>query len=254
MNLRTQLEPTIPRLVWWSLAAVTIGSIAGLAIYAARSPSWDRMVARTGAPEQIKVLAALQRYTESRGNPRAGLGRPELFPAWAEPNLGAPPERRAAESKAAADGYDQNADAYSESPYPRRMWVFGSGGAYGLLPSSALSPWRKTDELRRGKVTPYDVFNPWRSTVFFVDYVYRLVSKRSDFGELPPEDRTVLALKRGLASPRLVADHREQQPRSRTTRRKATEAAEALGLGVEVLDTKVPLDWPRYRGARELVP
>lgn len=243
--------PAVPRWVWWTLGTVAVGSAVGLAIHAARAPSYDRLLTRTGAPAELKVLAALQRYTESRGNPKTGLGRTELFPSWAEPR-NAPREQQVHESDAAARGYDEN-PAYAESPFPRRMWIFGSGGPYGLIPSSALAPWRGTDELRRGRVTPYDVFNPWRATVFFVDYVYRIV-KRPEFRSLPAQHQTVLALKRGLASPNLAADHAETHARSRSVQRRAIEAAQALGIPQSALEQRVPLDWPDYPGARELVP
>lgn len=245
-------EPGVPRWVWWTAAGVAVGSAVALTIRAARAPSWDRLIARTGAPPEIKILGALQRYTESRGNPKAGLGRVELFPWWAEPR-NAPRDQQIHESEAAAQAYDRNVESYGESPYPRRMWIFGSGGAYGLLPASALAPWRGTDALRRGKVTPYDVFNPWRSTVFFVDYVHRLV-KRSEFRSLPADHRTILALKRGMASPGLLTDTGEHEARSRTVRRRAIEAAAALGIDEDKLYTRVPLDWSDYRGAKELVP
>jgi hypothetical protein len=250
--VNTVAEPGVPRWVWWTAAGVAVGSIIAVTIRAARAPSYDRLLARTGAPRELKILAALQRYTESRGNPRAGLGRPELFPWWAEPR-NAPREQQDNESEAAATGYDRNAESYGESPYPRRMWVFGSGGPYGLIPASALAPWRSTDPLRRGKVTPYDVFNPWRSTVFFVDYVHRLV-KRPEFRSLPAHHRTILALKRGLASPGLLADTGEHEPRSRTIRRRAIEAAGTLGITEDELYTQVPLEWPDYPGAQDLVP
>jgi hypothetical protein len=250
--VNTEAAPGVPRWVWFTLAGVAVGSAVGVAVHLARSPGYDRLLARTGAPAELKPLAAIQRYTESRGNPKAGLGRPELFPWWAEPR-NAPREQQEHESNAAATGYDNNADEYGESPYPRRMWIFGSGGPYGLIPSSALAPWRDTDELRRGRVTPYDVFNPWRATVFFVDYVFRLV-KRAEFRSLAPEHRTILAIKRGLASPGLLADHGETQIRSRTVRRRAIEAAGSVGLPESVLEQRVPLEWPDYPGARELVP
>ena len=238
--------------VWLVAGTAVLGGIAGLVIWAARSPSYDRLLARTGAPPEIKILAALQRYTESRGNPKAGLGRAELFPWWAEPR-NAPREEQLSEAAAAETAYDRNEDAYLESPYPRRMWVFGSGGPYGLIPANALAPWQGTDALRRGKVTPYDIFNPWRATVFFVDMVKRL-TERSEFRNLPPNSRNILALKRGLARPSLMADYEELEARSRTVRRRSTEAAKALGLDEDVLYTRFPPSWPDYSGATRLVP
>jgi hypothetical protein len=250
--VNTVAEPGVPRWVWWTAAGVAVGSIIAVTIGVTRAPSYDRLLARTGAPRELKTLEALQRYTESRGNHKTGLGRPELFPWWAEPR-DAPREQQDAESAAAAAGYDRNAESYGESPYPRRMWVFGSGGPHGLIPSSALAPWRNTDALRRGKVSPYDVFDRWRSMVFFVDYVHRLL-KRPEFRSLPAAHRTILALKRGLASPELLTDTGEHEPRSRSIRRRAIEAAQAQGIDEDELYTQVPLEWPDYPSAQELVP
>lgn len=250
--MSAEVSRTVPSWAWWTLAGVAVVSAVGVVVHVARSPGYDRLLARTGAPAELRVLAAIQRYTESRGNAKAGLGRPELFPSWAEPR-NAPRDQQAHESAAAAVAFDRNAATYGESPYPRRMWIFGSGGPYGLIPANALAPWRDTDDLRRGRVTPYDVFNPWRATVFFVDYVHRLV-KRAEFRNLPPEHRTILALKRGLASPELLADAGETHARSRTVRRRAIEAAKALGIPESELDRRVPLDWSDYAGATELVP
>ena len=249
--MRIETHDGVPNWVWIGLATTLMGGFFGAALFAARRPSWDRLLRKTGAPRELATLAAIQRYTESRGNPKAGLGRPELFPKWAEPR-NAPRDTQVAESNNAAAGYDRNKDAYMESPYPRIMWIFGTGGAYGMLPSSALAPWRDTDELRRGKVTPYDVFNPWRSTVFFVDYVHRLVKRF--FDDLPEREQTIMALKRGMASPDLVLDYRFEKARSRRSRENSLKAIDALGLDESILDTRVPAHWPDYPGARELVP
>ncbi|WP_346017006.1 hypothetical protein [Pseudenhygromyxa sp. WMMC2535] len=242
----------IPGWAWAALGGVTLGGLLGAMVISARRPAWEILLRRAGAPRELWPFAAIQRYTESRGNPKAGLGRPELFPAWAEPR-NASRAQQLNEADAAASAYDRNAEAYAESPYPRQMWVFGSGGAYGLLPANALAPWQDTDALRRGKVTPYDVFNPWRSTVFFLEYVRRLIGK-SSFTSLPERSRTFMALKRGMASPALVSDVNEQKTRSQTSRKNATKALKSLGLREDYLDQPVPLDWPNYRGGLELVP
>ena len=244
-----RLEDT-PSWVIWSAIGASLASVVGSVLYFARNPRYDRLVRRTGAPEILAVLAAIQRYTESRDNAKAGLGQPELFPWWAEPRNAAR-ETQIAESEAAGRGYDRN-QSYGESPFPRQMWAFGSGGPYGMLPSTALAPWRRTDALRRGQVTPYDIFNPWRATVFFVDYAHRLTTK--ELNELPAKHHTLLALKRGMASPRLVRDVDEVQARSRRTRENVEKAIAALGLPARVIDAPIPLEWPDYPGARELVP
>ncbi|NVB40333.1 hypothetical protein G6O69_21005 [Pseudenhygromyxa sp. WMMC2535] len=241
----------LPRWAWITLGAATVGGALGLFVWSARRPAWDVLLSRAGVPRALWNFAAIQRYTESRNNPKAGLGRPELFPNWAEPR-NAPRDQQLHEAEAAEQAYDRNAQAYAESPFPRRMWVFGSGGAYGLLPANALAPWKDTDALRRGRVTPYDVFNPWKSTIFFLEYVRRMIDKPS-FQRLPAQDRNWLALKRGMASPSLVDDVGESNARSATSRRNATKAAQALGIPEDYLYETVPLDWPRYPGGRELI-
>ena len=242
----------VPGWLWFGLGALVVSGAAGLAWWSVRSPSWDDMVRRTGAPREVARFAELQRYTESRGNPKAGLGRPELFPWWAEPRRSAGKAERDNESAAALEAYERNASAYGESPFRKPAWVFGSGGAYGLIPANALAPFRDTDALRRGLVGPHDVFDPWRSTVLFVDMIRRLIA-RDEFTELPPVARNWLAIKRGLASPTLMADHAETKERSRTVRQRADEAAEAAGLDPSFLRTRVPNVWPDYRGAQELL-
>ncbi|MFV8755741.1 hypothetical protein ACNOYE_34755 [Nannocystaceae bacterium ST9] len=241
-----------PGWVWFALGATVVGGAAGLAWWSARSPSWDNLVRRTGAPRELAKFAALQRYTESRDNPKAGLGRPELFPWWAEPRRSAGKAEQDQESAAALEAYERNAASYGESPYRKPAWVFGSGGAYGLIPANALASFRDSDPLRRGTVGPYDVFDPWKSTVLFADYVYRLIH-RDEFAELPSVARNWLAVKRGLASPSLMADHAETKERSRTVRQRADEAAEAVGLDPAFLRDRVPNVWPDFPGAVELL-
>ena len=243
---------SVPGWLWFGLGALFVGGGVGVLWWTHRTPSWDDLVRRTGAPRELARFAALQRYTESRGNPKAGLGRIELFPKGTEPNKSASKAAREHESAAALEAYERNAAAYGESPYRKPAWVFGSGGAYGLIPANALAPFRETDALRRGKVGPQDVFHPWKSTVLFVDLVHRLM-KRDEFRELPLAAKNWLAIKRGMAAPVLMADHAELEERSREVRRRADAAAEALGIDQAYLRMRVPEVWPDYRGAQELL-
>ena len=71
-------------------------------------------------------------------------------------------ESREHEASAALAAYERNAYVLADSPYPKPAWVFGSGGAYGLIPANALAPFFDTLALRRGEVGPYDVFDPKR--------------------------------------------------------------------------------------------
>ena len=244
-------DTAVPTWAWVTLGALAVGGLVGGAIYVARRPRYDWLLLRAGVPAELLPFAAVQRHTESRGNAHAGLGRPELFPWFAEPRH-AKPEEQENEHQAAVTAYERNREYYDESPFPRPMWVFGSGGPYGLIPGNALGPFRDTKTLRNGKVSPWDVFNPWRSTVMFADYVWRLLS-RDEFRELPDEAKNWLAIKRGLASPALMADYAETHERSRSVRRRAEEAAEALGLDPGFLRERVPTKWPDYRGAVELL-
>ncbi len=246
------MSARVPGWVWFGLGAAVVGGATGLIWWATRTPSWDDMIRRTGAPRELARFATLQRYTESRGNPRTGLGRVELFPHWAEPRVSASRAEQDNESAAALEAYERNASAYGESPWRKTAWVFGSGGAYGLIPGNALAPFRETDALRRGLVGPLDVFDPWRSTVLFVDYVHRLI-QRDEFSELPPAAKNWLAIKRGLASPTLMPDHAETKERSRSVRQRADEAAVEIGLDPAFLRARVPNVWPDYPGAERLL-
>jgi hypothetical protein len=248
----TKIGERVPAWAWFGLGAGVIASAGVLAWWAARPPTWDSLVAKTGAPIAFARFAAVQRFTESRGNPKAGLGRPELFPAWAEPNRRASVESREHEAAAALAAYERNAYKLADSPFPKPAWVFGSGGAYGLIPANALAPFFDTLALRRGEVGPYDVFDPKRSTVLFADMVRRLI-ERDEFKGLPPDAKNWLAIKRGLAAPSLMADHAELESRSRTVRERADEAARELGIDPAFLRERVPESWPAYLSARELL-
>ena len=248
----SETETRTPGWLWFGLGAALVGGLVGFAWWSKRPPTWDEYVRRTGAPRELARFAALQRYTESRGNPLAGLGRIELFPSWAEPRKSASKQAREHEADAALTAYERNAAAYAESPYRKPQWVFGSGGAYGLIPANALIAFKNTDALRSGKVGPHDVFDAWKSTVLFADYVHRLL-QRDEFRELPPAAKNWLAIKRGMAAPSLMADHAELEERSREVRRRADAAAEALGIDQAYLRSRVPEVWPDYRGAQELL-
>lgn len=245
-------DERVPGWAWFGLGAAAIVGAGAMAWFATRPPTWDSLVTKTGAPLEFARFAAVQRQTESGGNPKAGLGRPELFPVWAEPNRRASKASREHEADAALEAYERNAYAYADSPYPKPAWVFGSGGAYGLIPANALAPFRDTLALRRGEVGPHDVFDPWKSTVLFADMVRRLI-ERDEFRNLPPAAKNWLAIKRGLAAPSLMADHAETEERSRTVRERADEAARVVGIDPAFLRDRVPEAWPLYRGAKELL-
>jgi hypothetical protein len=245
----------LPTWAWVTLGVVgvaAVGGAIGAVVWRARHPAFDDFIRQAGAPAELGPFAAVQRFTESGGNPRAGLGRPELFPDFAEPRLSASLAERENEHAAAVTAYDRNRDAYAESPFPRAMWIFGSGGPYGLIPANALAPFRDTPALRAGKVGPWDVFNPWKSTVLWLDMIQRLM-RWDAFQDLPPDAKNWLAIKRGMARPSLMADYAETQSRSRTVRSRAEKAAEALKIDPGFLRERVPEQWPSYRGAVELL-
>lgn len=244
-------ESLVPDWAWWALGGAIAGGMGAALLLSGHTPGFDMLMARAGAPKELFGFGAIQRFTESRGNPKAGLGKPELFPTWAQPRATAR-DKQVAEANAAATAYDRNAKTFEDSPYPRYMWVFGSGGAYGLLPANALAPWKGTAALMMGRVGPYDVFNPWKSTVFFLEYVRRLID-RDDFRALPEAHQNVLALKRGMASPALMSDFEETKARSGVSRRNAEKACASLGIPARYLSERVPLRWPKYRGGTELL-
>ena len=214
------------------------------------------MVARLfalGLPPEVEPLILLQAYTESRGNPDVGLGlpNPDRWPPWVQPNVNASEALQRGETRAAERSYNRNREWADESPSPAGHWQFGSGGLYGLLPTTALYWARGTPELASGELGPWDVFAPWRSTVFYADYIRRVMAL-PHFRDLPAQHRNALAIKRAGASLALVRDYAEQQDRSRRIREKVARASSSLGIPQSYATAPLSADWSGWDAMRAI--
>lgn len=203
---------------------------------------------KLGMPAEVVPLIVFQAYTESRGNPLVGLGVPgPRWPPYARPNLKAPESSQRAETRAAERGYRNNDTTAKKqwvrrSPVPALHWQFGSGGLYGLLPTSALYGIRSTDAFRSGEVGPWDVFDPWVATVLYADYVRRVMAL-PHFKNLPRQHQNLLAVKRAGAALTFIKDYAEREKKSQAIRRKMKRAAAAFGLSESVFTKPLSTDW-----------
>lgn len=209
---------------------------------------FDRMVAQ-GAPPDIVGLVLWQAMTESGGNPLVGLGTPSHkgWPSYARPNLKASAKVAASETAAARRAYEkeQNRKWASKSPVPKDHWTFGSGGLYGFLPITALYPLRGTAALESGEIAPHDVFDAYRATAMYVDYIRR-VMRLPHFRDLPREHQNALAIKRAGAALTYVKDYKEETDRAKSIRRKMEKAARSLGLPESYFTNTLTADWSRW--------
>lgn len=196
-----------------------------------------------GLPPEVEGLILMQAYTESRGNPDVGLGVPsDRWPPYARPNLKASEAMQRAETRAAERGYERNQEWADRNPDPARYWQFGSGGLYGFLPTTALYWARDTPELASGELRPWDVFDPWRATVFYADYIRR-VMLLPHFRNLPRQHQNPLAIKRAGAGLFLVKDYAEAEGRSQRIRTKFAKGSSSLGIPQSYATTPLSADW-----------
>lgn len=187
----------------------------------------------------LEVFGAVQATTESGFQSRVGLGIPEGFPPWARPNLRASSSAQENESRAARLLYQADRNAWARSgPYPDGWWELGSGGWYGLLPTVGLVAFRDSPAIADGRLSPLDIFDPWRSTVMMAAMVARLARRVLADPDLREGlDRDWLAIKRGMAGNIYVddADPDDEGPlesvrdRSRAIAKKVTRILSDLG-------------------------
>lgn len=107
-----------------------------------------------------------------------------------------------AEASAAARGYDENVRRYGSSGFPRSRYVWGSGGWFGFLPSTALADpaWQNAD--------PLLVLDRVGSVVLLAAFVQRI--ERNWFRKIPPEHRNWWTIRRFLGSNLRGLDWREE--------------------------------------------
>jgi hypothetical protein len=119
-------------------------------------------------------------------------------------------------------------------------WALGSGGWFGLLPSTGLAAGGKNGPF--ANVDPRSIFRPIESIVMLADLVVRLVTR---YGALD-----WLSVRRGMASPGLVRDVHGENRRSRGVQKRMREAMVKLGIP-ESFAEKRP-DVSSYPGAARL--
>ena len=103
-------------------------------------PSIRAWLVRAGVPDDVARFVAVVPVRETGGtfNPRVARGRAEGAPPWARVNVDG------SEAAAALRGYERNVHKYPQGRIPAH-YTFGSGGLYGLLPSTALAGWPADD-------------------------------------------------------------------------------------------------------------
>ena len=129
---------------------------------------------------------------ESGFNTFRGLGIPSMFPEWAQPNLSASAKLQGVEADAASEGYVRNTYLH-DCPYSAARYSFGSGGWFGLLPSSGVHAFKGT---RYECIDPWSVFDPPVALVMGIEYARRTM-RRQAFKDNP----TWLTLRVGWGNP-----------------------------------------------------
>jgi peptidoglycan hydrolase-like protein with peptidoglycan-binding domain len=157
-----------------------------------------RLAATAGLPEPYQNFLVFCAYGESRGNNLAGLGNPDAFPPWSATHRtwiakGRPAatQKQAKEARAAVTGYRRN--TWMHGCWPEPFYTFGSGGWFGLLPSSGLAVFRNTSLACQH---PWSVFDGPSSVVMAMGMIGRL-RRWPQFKANP----TVHALRVGFGAP-----------------------------------------------------
>ena len=138
--------------------------------------------------------------SESRGNPKAGLGLPKRFPEGTEPNRNASRRAQRNEARAARSAYRRNLARYAACPWKAQAYTFGSGGYFGLIAPNALSAFWDT-ELQC--MDPAQIFEPFPAVVMALAMADRLM-QYDGFQRQP----TWINLRVGWGSPGAMGNRR----------------------------------------------
>jgi len=204
---------------------------------------WGEWVEETGALPGFTQFAAAAAYTESKGNNRVGLGVSQgVLPSNVKLNTGSGAARN--EQKAACNLYEgaRGRGYYTDNPYPKARWCFGSGGWFGFLPATGLAaggtkgPFAKAD--------PFLVFHPIESVVMMADFAKRVI-RGNRFQSLPYGEQNWLAVRRGMAASSLIDDYMEENERSAKTRERLERALAETGTNPDFMWERASVgDWP----------
>ena len=114
---------------------------------------------------------------ESGFNELAGLGKPELFPPWSEPNTRASVSVQNNEADAATRAYERNKEHLSGCGWPKSRYTFGSGGWFAMLPANAVMQAPRGNPMRC--IDPWEIFDPAVSVVFALGMARGLTNWRN---------------------------------------------------------------------------
>lgn len=205
----------------------------GTAISRAGFKKIRELASLSGLSEDWQNFFIFVAYGESGGNNLVGLGNPALYPPWTVTNRrwiekGRPALTNAQrnEAKAAARGYD---NAPQIQCWDRTAYVFGSGGWFGFLPSTALSN-VKNSPLRCQH--PYTIFDPGASMVYAMAFARNL----QGWEQWQNGPRTVLSLRAGWGWPAKMGDAAYLTAK----RAKYAKQLNKIGLPASFLDKKLP--------------
>lgn len=195
--------------------------IRDMAEAAGLDPTWAMFLEATAKNESgFKILV--------------GLGKPELFPEWAQPNLNASKRVQDNEAAAAARAYERNQARLSKCPFPKSRYAFGSGGLFAMLPANAILNAFKNTELEC--MDPWEIFDPVVSFVCAISFAQGLMNWKGY------KANPVLGnLRVGWGNPSKMGDPAAME-KSRTKTRGFASRLEELGYGRDRWSTPaVPL-------------
>lgn len=225
---------------WLALAGIAGGTALTLGIL-----SKSRAASAFSPPQGYKELAALAQHVdpyihgfskfavavahnESRGNSQAMNDSPS-------------------ERGAACRGYERQADGkFRDNPYPKADWCWGSGGWFGLLPSTGLgAPGFEN-------LDPLLVLDAEAQVAMYADFVRRVV--QNNWNEIPEEHRNWLTVRRFAAGrtvgfdwneERVLSSDRDGVPRARKVRLKFARSLRAMGIPESFMYKRVRVkNWP----------
>ncbi|MCY7392043.1 MAG: hypothetical protein LH647_11335, partial [Leptolyngbyaceae cyanobacterium CAN_BIN12] len=133
---------------------------------------------------------------------------------------------------------------YATNPFREEDWCFGSGGWFGFMPATGLAAGGPKGLF--AKANPQLIHDPVVSVVMLADFVERIIRK---YGA-----KNWLAVRRGMASPKLVSDYSEtKHPRSKKVRERFTEALMKNGISNPEDFMKAPVSIKGYSGAAKIL-
>lgn len=191
------------------------------------------LASKAGLGEDYTNFLVFVAYGESKGNNLVGLGNPALYPPWTRTHQkwldkGRPAlsSLQKAEAAAAKRGYEKN--TYLHGCWPKSGYVFGSGGWFGFLPSSALKGFKGTALQCQH---PFTVFDPGTSVVMALKFARGL----QGWQQWQNGPQTVLSLRAGWGAPGKMGDTAHLTSK----RKKYEKHLDALGIPRSFLDRKL---------------